>query len=81
MAPASITEKALNEKIMAMLKARASCLDARSVMLEPVTDATADDDWRIGHFDPGRGDRYRCKVALRAISAELRGQFSMVGFS
>ena len=79
MTRAPITEKALNEKIMAMLTARASCTDARSVMLETVVDSASGDNWRIGHFDPGQGDRYKCKLALRAIHEDLKGQFDLVG--
>ncbi len=79
--PATITEKDLNEKVMGLLRARASCIDARSVMLYLVDDAAAPDNWRIGHFDPGTGDRYTCKLALRAIQASLSGQFLMVGQS
>ena len=81
-----ITEQALNQKIMALLHARPACADARSIMLEIVTpEAQADEptpcNWRIGHFDPGRGDRYTCKLRLRAIHDELRGQYEMVGYS
>ena len=80
-APVKISEELLNQKIMELLHTRASCIDARSVMLELVDDPDADNNWRIGHFDPGRGDRYTCKTALRAIHESLRGQFEMVGRS
>jgi len=76
-----ITEKDLNEKVMTMLHARASCSDARSVMLYLVKDEPSADNWRIGHFDPGNGDRYKCKLALRAIYASLNGQYFMIGES
>ena len=75
-----ISEKLLNEKIMALLVARPGCTDARSIMLELVETAGAD-NWRIGHFDPGQGDRYRCKVALRTIQGTLVGQYEMIGRS
>jgi hypothetical protein len=80
-APVKISEKLLNEKIMDLLHTRASCIDARSVMLELVDDPAVASNWRIGHFDPGRGDRYTCKTALRAIHESLQGQFEMVGRS
>ena len=70
-----ITEKLLNEKIMALLKARASCVDARFIALELVADQTC--NWRIAHFDPGNGDRYQCKLALRAIHQSLGKEFEM----
>lgn len=75
-----ISEKLLNEKIMALLLAKPACKDARSVMLDPVG---GDDphDWTIYHFDPGNGDRYACKIALRVIEAELRPDFGMSGRS
>ena len=76
-----ISEKLLNEKVMEMLKARDSSSDARSIFLELVTDTASSCNWRIGHFDPGKGDRYRCKVALRAIHQELASEYEMVGYS
>lgn len=76
-----ISEKDLNEKVMEQLHARASCTDARSVMLYLVDDASSPDNWRIGHYDPGNGDRYRCKLALRSIFASMSGLYSMVGES
>ena len=76
-----ISEKLLNEKVMALLTARASCSDARSVMLELVEGDDAPCNWRVGHFDPGRGDRYTCKIALRAIHESLRNDYEMVGSS
>ncbi len=76
-----ISENLLNGKVMALLTARTSCADARSVMLELVNDANVSCNWRIGHFDPGRGDRYACKVALRAIHESLRNDYEMVGYS
>ncbi len=75
-----ITEKLLNEKIMELLRAKPACKDARSVMLDPVGGELAS-DWTIYHFDPGNGDRYACKIALRAIEAELRPEFGMTGRS
>ncbi len=78
---AMISEEALNEKVMALLRARGSCADARSVMLERVEGATETCNWRIGHFDPGRGDRYQCKLALRSIHASLSDDYDMVGYS
>ena len=76
-----ISEKELNEKIMSLLLAHTSCADARSVSLELIDDPAAAYNWRIGHFDPGRGDRYHCKVTLRSIHESLRGAFDMVGQS
>jgi hypothetical protein len=76
-----ISEKLLNEKVMALLRARTSCTDARSVMLELVDDAEIPYNWRIGHFDPGRGDRYKCKVTLREIHESLWRDYEMVGYS
>ena len=76
-----IIESLLNDKVMQMLKAHHACADARSVMLELVDGAQADANWRIGHFDPGRGDRYACKVALRRIHETLRDDYEMVGYS
>ena len=80
-APVAIAEKDLNAKVMSLLRERPSCIDARSVMLYLVDDGISSDNWRIGHFDPGTGDRYKCKLALRAIHASLSGQFLMVGES
>ncbi len=80
-APIAISEKNLNEKIMGLLCARPSCADARSVSLELVADPTLDYNWLIGHFDPGRGDRYTCKVTLRSIHESLRSEYHMVGQS
>ena len=77
----TITEKLLNEKIMERLRAKPSCKDARSVMLDFVGGGETLYDWTIYHFDPGNGDRYACKVALRAIEAELRPEFGMTGRS
>ncbi len=74
-----ISEKLLNEKVMALLHAHASCADARSVMLELVDDATIPYNWRIVHFDPGLGDRYACKVTLRSIHENLRSDYEMIG--
>ena len=74
-----ISEASLNEKIMTLLKARASCSDARFIMLELVDDPRR--NWRISHFDPGNGDRYQCKLALRAIHVSLCDTFEMVGQS
>ena len=76
-----ISEKDLNGKVMTSLRARASCADARSVMLYLVEDESAPDNWRIGHFDPGNGDRYKCKLALRSIHASMSGMYAMVGES
>ena len=77
-----LTEQALNEKIMTLLRARPSCADARSVMLDqvPARDGLPY-TWTITHFDPGQGDRYRCKTAVRAIHEELRDHYDMVGRS
>ena len=80
-APVKISEKLLNEKIMDLLHKRTSCVDARSIMLELVDGPAEAGNWRIGHFDPGQGDRYTCKTALRAIHESLQGQFEMVGRS
>ena len=66
---------------MKQLHARPSCVDARSVMLYLVKDEGSPDNWRIGHFDPGNGDRYKCKLALRAIFESMSGQYLMVGES
>ena len=77
----AISEVELNEKIMTALHLRTACTDARSVMLELVEDPAAECNWRIGHFDPGRGDRYACKVALRSIHASLQDDYNMVGYS
>ena len=76
-----ISEKLLNEKIMELLRARPACRDARSVMLDPVGGGEPPHDWTIYHFDPGNGDRYACKLALRTIEAELRPGFGMIGRS
>ena len=76
-----ISEKDLNELVMKQLRARAACVDARSVMLCLVKDENAPDNWQIGHFDPGNGDRYTCKLALRSIFASMSGTYSMVGES
>ena len=81
MAATQISEKSLNEKIMTLLHERPSCTDARSVMLELVREANAPYNWRIGHFDPGQGDRYACKVQLRRIHETLRDEYEMVGQS
>ena len=72
-----MSEKALNEKVMALLLAKPSCADARFIVLDFVNDATLAYNWRIGHFDPGRGDRYRCKMALRTIHETLRESVEM----
>jgi hypothetical protein len=80
-ARAMITEESLNEKVMSLLRARGACADARSVMLERVEGASETCNWRIGHFDPGRGDRYQCKLALRAIHATLSSDYDMIGYS
>ena len=76
---ARIPEKLLNEKIMTLLKTRAACKDARFVVLELVDPPVGDCNWRVGHFDPGHGDRYACKLALRTIQETLGGAFEMVG--
>ena len=76
-----ITEQELNGKVMGLLQSRASCKDARSVMLYLAQDDTSMDNWRIGHFDPGNGDRYQCKLALRDIFASLSGKYHMIGES
>ena len=76
-----ISEKLLNEKVMQMLLARSSCADARSVFLEIIRDGGDGHNWRIGHFDPGNGDRYVCKIALRRIHESLRDTYEMVGES
>jgi hypothetical protein len=76
-----ITENSLNEKVMALLRARASCADARSIMLEFVDDPALPYNWRIVHFDPGLGDRYACKVTLRSIHESLRSNYEMTGNS
>ena len=76
----TISEQLLNEKIMELLRAKPACKDARSVMLDSIGGADPD-DWTIYHFDPGNGDRYACKIALRAIEAELRPEFGMSGRS
>ena len=75
--PERISEKALNEKVMALLLARPSCADARFIVLDTVDDPTLSYNWRVGHFDPGQGDRYRCKMALRSIHETLRDRYSM----
>ena len=72
-----ISEKALNEKVMALLLARPSCADARFIVLDRIDDLALPYNWRVGHFDPGRGDRYRCKMALRAIHETLRDRYEM----
>ncbi len=72
-----LSEKALNEKVMALLLARPSCADARFIVLDFVQDATLAYNWKVGHFDPGQGDRYRCKMALRAIHEDLRETIEM----
>ena len=72
-----IDEKALNEKVMALLTARPSCADARFIVLDLINDPSLPYNWRVGHFDPGRGDRYRCKMALRAIHEDLRERYEM----
>ena len=76
-----ITEQELNGKVMGLLQGRSSCKDARSVMLCLTHDEAAADNWRIGHFDPGNGDRYQCKLALREIFASLSGKYHMIGES
>lgn len=80
-AAAPISEHDLNEKIMGLLRARKSTADARSVMLYLDKDLETTDNWRIGHFDPGTGDRYQCKLALRSIYASLSGKYHMIGES
>ena len=75
--PEQITEKALNEKVMALLLARPSCTDARFIVIDLIDDPALPYNWRIGHFDPGQGDRYKCKMALRSIHETLRGQYRM----
>ena len=81
-ARAAITEQALNEKIMVLLRARPACADARSVMLDQVTPSeNLPYTWAITHFDPGQGDRYRCKMAVRAIHEALRDQYDLIGRS
>ncbi len=72
-----IGEKALNDKVMALLLARPSCADARFIVLDFINDPALPYNWRVGHFDPGKGDRYRCKLALRAIHEDLRGHYEM----
>lgn len=79
MAAIEIGEKALNEKIMGLVCARERCKDTRSIMLERVTDPLLPYNWLIGHFDPGYGDRYACKLALRRIHEGLRGEYVLVG--
>ena len=79
--PTQISEKLLNEKVMALLHARASCADARSVMLELIDDPEIPYNWRIGHFNPGNGDRYKCKLTLREIHESLRADYEMIGYS
>ena len=79
--PTQISEKLLNEKVMALLHARASCADARSVMLELIDDPEIPYNWRIGHFNPGNGDRYKCKLTLREIHESLRTDYEMIGYS
>ena len=76
-----ISEKLLNEKIMDLLHTRPACRDARSVMLDIVSDAGVPYNWNIYHFDPGNGDRYICKLALRSIHENLRNDFEMIGRS
>ena len=75
----AITEVALNAKIMALLVGRPACADARFIMLDPVTDPALGYNWKVGHFDPGRGDRWKCKMALRAIHEDLRDTYEMTG--
>jgi hypothetical protein len=77
----AISEEELNTKVMTALHLRTACVDARSVMLELVESPAEQCNWRIGHFDPGRGDRYACKVALRSIHASLQDDYDMVGYS
>ncbi len=79
MAAMEIGEKALNEKIMGLVCAQERCKDTRSIMLERSTDSLLSYNWIIGHFDPGRGDRYACKLALRRIHEALRDQYVLVG--
>jgi hypothetical protein len=73
----TISEKALNAKIMALLTARPSCADARFIVIDRIDDPALGYNWKIGHFDPGQGDRYRCKTALRAIHESLRETYEM----
>lgn len=75
----TISEPLLNEKIMELLRAKPACKDARSVRLDAAGSGDPPDDWTICHFDPGNGDRYACKVALRGIEAALRPEFGMTG--
>ena len=75
----TISEVALNAKIMALLIARPSCVDARFIVIDRIDDPTLPYNWKIGHFDPGRGDRYRCKTALRAIHESLRETYDLIG--
>ena len=72
-----MSEKALNEKVMALLLAKPSCADARFIVLDFVQDAAVAYNWKVGHFDPGQGDRYRCKMALRSIHEDLRDTIEM----
>ncbi len=72
-----ITEQALNEKIMALLVARPACADARFIMLDRIDDPALGYNWKVGHYDPGRGDRWACKMALRRIHETLRDTFEM----
>jgi hypothetical protein len=72
-----ITEQALNEKIMALLVARPACADARFIMLDRIDDPALGYNWKVGHYDPGRGDRWACKMALRRIHEMLRDTFEM----
>ena len=81
MAGTQITEKSLNEKIMTMLRERPACADARSVMLGLISEPETPYNWRIYHFDPGQGDRYACKMALRRIHEGLREEYEMIGQS
>ena len=76
-----ISEKLLNEKIMALLHARPACRDARSIMLDLVGDPDLPFNWTIYHFDPGNGNRYACKLALRSIEQDLRQDYEMIGRS
>ncbi len=76
--PERISEKALNEKVMALLLTRQSCADARFIVLDLVDDSALSYNWRVGHFDPGQGDRYRCKMALRSIHETLRDRYRMI---
>ncbi len=77
----AVPEAELNGIVMSALRLRPLCGDARSVMLELVRDPDEECNWRIGHFDPGNGDRYACKLALRAIHATLKADYNMVGYS